>query len=502
MFKVKILTGEKRIQYKPLSVAVKFLIEDKKLESTLNNAEKTFNIKLSELQKKNFLGKNDILTSSRYDGKPDEIILYKVNKEKDFSPDYFRSKIAGLISQINKSEVRNLYIFIPSFKNFSEYFSSEEYFYRTFVEGIYYGNYYFSIKKEKDDVKELTVFLYADNDELIEQAISMTSVIMKGVNKTRDLQNAPSNELFPEELANRIKKMFDNEKVDVKVFDEAALEKRKMGGLLAVGNGSEHKPRMIIIDYNKDALKGKKKIKSIAVVGKGVTFDSGGISIKPAQSMSEMKGDMSGAAVVAGLLYVISNLNLPIQVTGIIPAAENMPSGSSMRPGDILTTASGKTIEVDNTDAEGRIILSDGLDYASKLNPDLIIDLATLTGACLVALGSHVAGLFTKDEELAQTLYKIGLQTSEKVWPMPMWDEYHQLNKSEVADVKNLGGRWGGAITAAKFLENFVNPKIKWAHIDIAGPAGPHEFNNYNKKYFTGFGVRLLFEYLYSGGFK
>ncbi len=243
--------------------------------------------------------------------------------------------------------------------------------------------------------------------------------------------------------------------------------------------------------------KGKRRsVKPIALVGKGVTFDSGGISIKPYNDMWEMKADMSGAAVVAGTILAAAKSKLPVNIIGIIPAAENMLSGSSMRPGDIVVTSSGKTIEVDNTDAEGRMILADALNYASKLNPADIIDLATLTGACVVALGEFVAGLFTKNEQLSKELFQLGLKTHERVWALPMWDEYHTLNKSDVADVKNVGGRWGGAITAAKFLEIFVNKKISWAHLDIAGPAMANNYNNYSKKYMTGFGVRLLFEYL------
>ena len=272
-----------------------------------------------------------------------------------------------------------------------------------------------------------------------------------------------------------------------------------MGGLLAVGMGSDKPPRFVIIEYN-GAIKystSKKKLgKRIALVGKGVTFDSGGISIKPYQDMWEMKADMSGAAVVAGAILSAAKLKLPINIVGLIPTAENMLSGSSMRPGDVVVTSSGKSIEVDNTDAEGRMILADALNYASKLKPDVIIDLATLTGACVVALGEFVAGLFSKNEELSKELYRLGLKTHERVWSLPMWDEFHTLNKSDVADVKNVGGRWGGAITAAKFLENFVDKKVVWAHLDIAGPAMANNYNNYSKKFMTGYGVRLLIEYL------
>jgi len=240
----------------------------------------------------------------------------------------------------------------------------------------------------------------------------------------------------------------------------------------------------------------KLRRKKIALVGKGVTFDTGGYCVKPWQGMSEMKADMSGAALVAGTMLAAAKANLPIEIIGVIPAAENMINGEAMRPGDVVMTASGKTIEVGHTDAEGRMILADALYYTSKQKPTEIIDFATLTGACVVALGLNAAGLFTKNDKLADELYKIGMKTYDRVWRLPMWDEYHKDNESKIADVNNDGGRWGGAIVAAKFLENFVDKKIPWAHIDIAGPAIANDLTNYNKTFMTGFGVRLMFEYL------
>jgi leucyl aminopeptidase len=278
------------------------------------------------------------------------------------------------------------------------------------------------------------------------------------------------------------------------VFDEKEIKKRNMGGLLAVGNGSNAKPRFIIIEH-----KPKGKVQSsrrIALVGKGVTFDTGGYCIKPWQGMSEMKADMSGAAVVAGIMLTAAKSNLPIEILGVIPAAENMINGEAMRPGDVVKTASGKTIEVGHTDAEGRMILADALDYASKQKPNEIIDFATLTGACVVALGLNAAGIFSKYDDLADELLRFGMKTNDRLWRLPMWDEYHKENESKIADVNNDGGKWAGAITAAKFLENFVDKKVPWAHIDIAGPAIANELTNYNKTYMTGFGVRLMFEYL------
>jgi leucyl aminopeptidase len=235
---------------------------------------------------------------------------------------------------------------------------------------------------------------------------------------------------------------------------------------------------------------------TIAIVGKGVTFDTGGISIKPAENMGDMKSDMSGAADVIGAVEIAARLKLPIRVLGFIPATDNKPSGSAQNPGDVLTTYSGITVEVDNTDAEGRLILADALTYAIEhYAPDVIIDLATLTGACVIALGYQAAGLFTNNDELAEKLSKAGFRSGEKVWRMPLWDDYDKQIKSEVADVKNTGGRGAGAITAAKFLEKFIGDHKAWAHLDIAGPSFP-SMSPGGAKSSSGFGVRLLAEVL------
>ena len=501
MFKLKISAADKKISYKPLSVSLKYLIEEKKLSDSLKNIERVFNVKLSELQRKSFLSESgNEIRISKYDGKPDEVFISKIKLDNKFSADYFRNHLAGFLPELKKEELKFLHVFIPKYQAFKSYFDSEEYYYQTFVEGVIYGNYSFDLyKSDKKNLKDLSVLFYADNSNKLRSALAKAEIIMEGVNFTRDLQNEPAIKLTPDDLANRVRFNLSKAGVKVKVFDEKEIARRKMGGLLAVGMGSENPPRFIIMEYKgKDS--GKKK--KIALVGKGVTFDSGGISIKPAQNMGEMKADMSGAAVVAGTILAVAKAKLPVNILGVIPTAENMLSGKAMRPGDIVKTSSGKTIEVDNTDAEGRMILADALYYASQQKPDVIVDLATLTGACVVALGEFVAGLFTKDTKLSDTLYDLGLKTYDRVWSLPMWDDYHELNKSDIADVKNVGGRWGGAITAAKFLENFVDEKIPWAHLDIAGPSMLNGSNNYSKKYMTGFGVRLLFEFVQNSNKK
>lgn len=497
MFKLNIKSGGKKIVYKPLSISLKYLIDEKKLAASLRNIEKVNGIKISDLQRKNFLSEySKDIRISKPNGKPDEIIFSKVKADDKFTSDYFRNHIAGFMPALEKEEVKSLHIFIPRFDAFKQHFDTEEYFYQTFVEGVILGNYDFNLyKSDNKSPGSLSVFFYSDNPKKLKTAITQALIITEGVTLARNLQNEPGGTLPPAQLAKIIRNTLPKYGVKVTVFNEAEIKKRKMGGLLAVGKGSDNPPRFIIMEY-KSAGSSKKKNKQAVIVGKGITFDSGGISLKPAQNMGDMKGDMSGAAVVAGTMLAAAKAKLPISLTGIIPSAENMVSGRSMRPGDIVITSSGKSIEVDNTDAEGRMILADALHYASQLKPDFIIDLATLTGACVVALGDFVGGLFTKDKKLSDAIFESGMKTFDRVWQMPLWDDYHQLNKSEVADVKNVGGRWGGAITAAKFLENFVDKKIPWAHIDIAGPSMANNSRNYTKKFMTGFGVRLLFDFL------
>ncbi|NWF88277.1 MAG: leucyl aminopeptidase [Ignavibacteriaceae bacterium] len=501
MFKLEIKSGSKKIRYDKFSICIRYFLEDKKLKASLDNFERVSKTVLTELQRKNFFSKEiSEIRVPRQTGKPDELLLAKITVDTKFTVDFFRNHLAGFIQSIEKEEIKSLHIFIPDYNLFKKHFDDQEYFYQTFIEGVCLGNYQFtSYKSDKIIPKNLEVYFYADNEKILKSAISTAQNIMSAVEFTKNLQNEPATVLTPDEMSKRIKKQMAKDGIRVKIFNEKNIEKMKMGGLSAVGIGSANPPRLIQIEYHglrKNLNRKKTCKKHVALVGKGVTFDSGGISIKPYQDMWEMKADMSGAAVVAGAILAAARTKLKINITGILPVAENMLSGSSMKPGDIITTFSGKTIEVDNTDAEGRIILADALAYACEKKPDIVLDLATLTGACVVALGEFTAGIFTKDDELSRILLQLGNKTHEKTWQLPMWDIYHVLNKSEVADVKNVGGKWGGAITAAKFLENFVDPQIPWAHIDIAGPAMPNGNTNYSKKYMTGFGVRLIYEYI------
>lgn len=474
------------------SVLVLYHPLNNRAEIGLNRLAKKYNFALSDRQKA-LLIKDAVEVGARSKNEFD-VAIFPFKIDDKLNSDFFRNHLCGILESLKRKNYSSINLLPAEFEAVKNYFVDEEYYLRSALEGIWFGNYAFDkFKSDRKKATAITINLIYDKISSAKKAISITENIMSGVFFARDLQNEPAINLTPDLLARRVKKTLSSNSISVKIFDEKQVAKMKMGGLLGVGMGSENPPRFIVGHYKSKSNSANKKI---AIVGKGVTFDSGGISIKPAQNMGMMKADMSGAAVVAGILLAAAKSKLPFEIYGIIPAAENMVSGKAMRPGDIIATSSGKTIEVDNTDAEGRMILADALHYASQLKPDLIIDLATLTGACAVALGEFTAGLFSKTDSLADELFQASQTTYDRIWPLPMWDEYHSLNKSDVADVKNVGGRWGGAITAAKFLENWVDKNIPWAHLDIAGPAMPNTINNYSKTFMTGFGVRLLFEFL------
>jgi leucyl aminopeptidase len=320
-----------------------------------------------------------------------------------------------------------------------------------------------------------------------QKAWSARTGVADGVIMARDLINEPANVLFPEEFARRasaLKKL----DVAVEVLDVPAMKKLGMHALLGVGQGSAHDSRVVIMRWNG----GKKGAPPVAFIGKGVCFDTGGISIKPAQGMEDMKGDMAGAACVVGLMHVLAARKARVNAVGAIGLVENMPDGKAQRPGDIVSTMSGQTIEIINTDAEGRLVLADVLHYVNGHHkPKFMIDLATLTGAIIVALGQEYAGMFGNDDRLCDRLTRAGLATGERVWRMPLGPEYDKLIDSKFADMKNTGGRWGGSITAAQLLARFVG-KTPWAHLDIAGTALGSPQNDINKSWSSGWGVRLL----------
>jgi leucyl aminopeptidase len=351
-------------------------------------------------------------------------------------------------------------------------------------------------KKNGEDGRELEkVSIVVMGEETAQQAKEGAAAgvqIAEAVNWARDLVNQPANYATPSILADEARRMAKTYGLKFQALGPAEMRTLGMGALLGVAQGSAQEPRFIILEYN-----GRSDDPApIVLIGKGLTFDSGGISIKPSEGMEKMKGDMAGAAAVFGAMRAVAALKIPRRVIGLVPATENLPSGTAYKPGDVVKAITGKTIEVISTDAEGRLILADALGYAQRYQPvGGVVDLATLTGSCVVALGTFVAGLFSNNDALAARIEAASKATNEKVWRMPMWDEYAEQIKSDVADVKNTGGRPAGSITAAKFLEKFAE-NMPWAHLDIAGPAATEKDGPYQPKGGTGFGVRLLVQML------
>ena len=316
--------------------------------------------------------------------------------------------------------------------------------------------------------------------------------VFEGVSLTRELVTEPANIIYPESFVERVRASLEGSGAEIEVLDRAAMTKLGMGALLGVAQGSVREARLLIVKWN-----GGGDEKPIAFVGKGVTFDTGGISIKPAQGMESMKWDMGGAGAVVGAMKALALRKAKANVVGICGLVENMPGGNAQRPGDVVTTMSGQTVEVINTDAEGRLVLADAITYVQrKFQPSAIVDLATLTGAILISLGHEYAGLFSNDDELAARLTAAGKESGDELWRMPMGETFDRLIDSPIADMKNVGPREGGSITAAQFIQRFVENGSKWAHIDMAGKAWSDKATSTHDKGATGFGVRLLDEYV------
>jgi leucyl aminopeptidase len=346
--------------------------------------------------------------------------------------------------------------------------------------------------KRKDDEKRpalRTLTVAVGDVAAVRKAYERRAAISDGVVLARDLVNEPANVLYPEEFARRasaLKKL----RVAVEVLDGRAMRKLGMNALLGVGQGSTRESRVVVMRWNG----GRAGDAPVAFIGKGVCFDTGGISIKPAANMEDMKGDMAGAACVVGLMHTLAARKARVNAVGVVGLVENMPDGNAQRPGDIVRSMSGQTIEIINTDAEGRLVLADVIWYAAqRFKPKFLVDLATLTGAIIVALGQEYAGMFANNDQLAERLTKAGNETGELVWRMPLAPEYDKMIDSKFADMKNTGGsRWGGAITAAQFIKRFVDDRIPWAHLDIAGTGFDSRQTDINKSWGSGWGVRLL----------
>ncbi len=402
-----------------------------------------------------------------------KVLVLGLGKKEEFNPDKMREAVAKAIKKSMQMEAKKVAFSLDGI----EFDYSEQFTLGAFIADYAFDKY----KSEKKDNKVKEVYVQA-NAGIVEKATK----IAEAMAFARNIANEPAQFATPTELAS----IACDLGLETKVYDREECEKMGMGAFLAVARGSVQEPKFIHMKYQVDNPK-----KRIAIIGKGITFDSGGLDIKPPSSMLTMKDDMSAAACVLGVMSIIREFHPQVEVHGIIAACENMPGCSAYKPGDILTAKNGKTIEVDNTDAEGRLTLADALCYACELGVDEVIDLATLTGACMVALGTQASGIMGNDEELVKRLIDTAQRSGERFWELPLWDEYFDSLKSDIADMKNTGSRWGGASTAGVFLKKFVKD-VKWAHIDIAGTAF---FEKPQKEFIagaTGAGVRTLLNYI------
>ena len=410
----------------------------------------------------------------------------------DFTPDRLRVFAGQAVKAAMKAERKRLVIAVPEAKPLG---LTVQALLTVIMEGATLANHAFNRYKSTPKSKPLqriSLLVSASTAKRYKHLIPTVEAICQGTLRARDWTSTPSNDKIPAQFARSITAAARSGGLKTRVLNEAQLKKNKFGALLAVSVGSRNGPRLVELEYTP-----RKAKQTIVLVGKGVTFDTGGINLKPSAGLNTMKIDMAGAAAVAASMIAIAQLKPEHRVVGLMPLVENMPSGSATRPGDVVTSLSGKTVEIGNTDAEGRLILIDAMAYAQKkYKPDVMIDMATLTGACVVALGEKIAGVFSPDDGLARDLVASGESTAERCWRMPLPEDYSDLLKSDVADISNMPStRYGGAITAALFLSDFVND-TRWAHIDIAGPAYTKKATDYGGPGGTGFGVRLICDWI------
>jgi Leucyl aminopeptidase len=417
------------------------------------------------------------------------VVVVGLGKQQTLNTQSVRRATEIASRHLQKTGAQHL-VLTTGFAEVSDHFDSFQEAQVT-IEGALLGLYTFRKYQHNGNgnnkVTALTLLGAEGQQNGFKQAVERGQILADATNFTRTLINEPPNVLYPIELANRAQAMAQEVGLECEIFDEKKIRELGMGGLLAVTKGSVKPPRFIILRYHG----GKENEKGLALVGKGITFDSGGISIKPAAGMDAMKGDMGGAATVLGAMQAIARLKPALNVSGFIPTCENLPSGDSYLPGDIVRILNGKTIEIVNTDAEGRLILADALSYASQEGHSPILDFATLTGAMVVALGHTMTGIFSNDEQLADNIIAAGRVAGEKYWPMPLDEEYADYVKSDIADIKQSGGRQAGSITAAKILENFIGD-AKWTHLDIAGTSDYDTVKAHQEVGGTGVGVRMV----------
>jgi leucyl aminopeptidase len=424
--------------------------------------------------------------------KASRVIVVGLGKRNDFKHETIRQGAGYGVKVAQKLKTKDIATIIPYSEDMEN--SSLITAVHAIVEGMLLGSYkYEQFKSENVDMnKKIDTVLIIESDlnrsEDINEGIRLGCVYGQAVNMVRDLVNSPANHFTPEDFAKKSKSIADEYGLEVTILSEQEIKASGMELMYSVGQGSDHPSKLIILRY--DCL--NENADTIALVGKGLTFDSGGISLKPSEGMQEMKNDMAGGAAVLGAMQIIAQLKPNCSVLGIIPAVENMPSGKATKPGDVFKGLAGKTVEVINTDAEGRLVLADAVAYAHKLGAEKVIDIATLTGACLIALGKNYSAVIGNNQELIEQVIKAGKESGEQFWQLPGDEEFKQLLKSDVADLKNTGGRYGGTITGGLFIGEFLPPEIPWVHLDIAGTAWTEKDKSYFTKGATGFGTRTL----------
>ena len=449
----------------------------------------------------------ELLQSKEFEGKAGEILVYHtqgkvpakrlflvgLGKKKDLTLDGIRQGLGHAVKRVRQVKSGSFTALVPSVTPKGHSLIEVA---QAMVEGAILGSYQFTAYRSDNgaekEVGRMTILAQQKSQvRQLTEGIRRGGATAEAAVLVRDLCNHPSNVMTPSRIASEARTVAKHEGLTLKILEQKDMEQLGMGALLGVSRGSHEPPKFIILEYN-----GAKKIeRPVVLIGKTITFDTGGISLKPAENMEHMKADMTGGAEVLAAVRAAARLKLPLRLISILPVAENMPGGRAMKPGDIVRTLSGKTVEVQNTDAEGRLILADALAYAQRYNPAALVDIATLTGACVVALGQFAIGMFGTDEKLKAQVQRSGQKAGERVWEMPLWNEYFEQLRSDVADMRNIGGRGGGMITAALFLSKFAGDG-PWVHIDIASTDWSERERAYIPKGPTGIGTRLLIQYL------
>ena len=449
-----------------------------------------------------------LVQSKEFEGKANEVLLYHtqgkvpakrlllvgLGKKNEVTLEAIRQAMGSAAKRVRQAKVRSFSVSLPTVVPDGMSWVEVA---QAMVEGTILGSYQFTeyrtTANSEHDVAGMRILIpQKDRLRQVTEGVRRGVATAEATVFVRDLCNHPSNVLTPTRVASEAKTIAKAERIAIKILEQRTMERLGMGALLGVARGSQEPPKFIILEYN--GAKNKNE-RPVVLVGKTITFDTGGISLKPAENMEHMKADMTGGAEVLASIRAAARLKLPLRLISILPVAENMPGGRAMKPGDIVTTLSGKTVEVQNTDAEGRLILADGLAYAMRYKPAVLIDIATLTGACVVALGQFAIGMFGTDQALKEQVRKSGQKAGERVWEMPLWEEYFEQLKSDVADMRNIGGRGGGMITAALFLSKFVGD-CPWVHLDIASTDWSERERAYVPKGPTAIGTRLLVQYL------